>query len=232
MGTPVAPTARRKDDGESADRGGATRRRLVEAAAELLSTRDADEITLRDITAAADANVAAVNYHFGSKEALLREIYDQALTDRAVRYLEALEPFTVDPPADLQTLLRVTVHTDLSLMGEGQEVADSRREVLARIAARLSAPESHELRELVRNTHATADAMLFGLLTALLPHLSAQELRYRILLMHHLMVAVMTGAVADQLRAWDEGPVPAAATEKRLVSYLLGALSAPASDLG
>jgi AcrR family transcriptional regulator len=50
-----------------------TRARLVNAAREAFSQHGFQGATVRDICRRADANVAAVNYHFGSKDGLLAE---------------------------------------------------------------------------------------------------------------------------------------------------------------
>lgn len=50
-----------------------TRSRLVEAARAVFSERGFQGATVREICRRADANVAAVNYHFGSKDGLLAE---------------------------------------------------------------------------------------------------------------------------------------------------------------
>ena len=62
-----------------------TRTRLMEAALELLSERGEEGVSLRELTDAADANVSAVSYHFGSLQALL----DEAIEDALERYLDA-----------------------------------------------------------------------------------------------------------------------------------------------
>src|ERR1700745_1479492 len=62
-----------------------TRARLLEAALDLLAERGEDGVSLRDITNAAEANVAAVSYHFGSLKALCDAAVEQGL----VGYLEA-----------------------------------------------------------------------------------------------------------------------------------------------
>ena len=51
-----------------------TRERLIEAAARLFAERGFSKVTVRDICRSAGANVAAVNYHFGGKTGLYREI--------------------------------------------------------------------------------------------------------------------------------------------------------------
>src|SRR6056297_1114628 len=48
-----------------------TRERILDAAEFLFGERGFESVSLRDITGRAGANVAAVNYHFGSKEKLV-----------------------------------------------------------------------------------------------------------------------------------------------------------------
>jgi len=52
----------------------ATRDRLLDVAERLFAQRGIDATSLRAITTAADANLASVNYHFGSKYELFLEI--------------------------------------------------------------------------------------------------------------------------------------------------------------
>jgi len=51
-----------------------TRARLLAAAEQLFADRGFKKVTVRDICRAARANVAAVNYHFGDKFGLYREV--------------------------------------------------------------------------------------------------------------------------------------------------------------
>jgi AcrR family transcriptional regulator len=57
----------------------------MEAALDLLAERGEDGVTLRELTDAAGANVAAVSYHFGS----LRALCDAAIEQALERYLDA-----------------------------------------------------------------------------------------------------------------------------------------------
>jgi len=52
-----------------------TRNAILEAAERLYAIRGFADVTLRDIVAAADVNLAAVNYHFGSKDELIAELF-------------------------------------------------------------------------------------------------------------------------------------------------------------
>jgi AcrR family transcriptional regulator len=51
-----------------------TRQRLIDAAATLFANRGFEEVTVREICKASQANVAAVNYHFGDKAGLYRAV--------------------------------------------------------------------------------------------------------------------------------------------------------------
>jgi AcrR family transcriptional regulator len=52
-----------------------TRTAILNAAERLYADRGFADVTLRDIVAAADVNLAAVNYHFGSKDELIAELF-------------------------------------------------------------------------------------------------------------------------------------------------------------
>jgi AcrR family transcriptional regulator len=52
-----------------------TRAAILNAAERLYADRGFGDVTLRDIVATADVNLAAVNYHFGSKDELIAELY-------------------------------------------------------------------------------------------------------------------------------------------------------------
>src|SRR3954468_13076245 len=62
-----------------------TRMRLMDAALDLLAERGEDGLTLRELTDAAEANVAAVSYHFGSLKSLCDATVEHALE----HYLDA-----------------------------------------------------------------------------------------------------------------------------------------------
>src|SRR3954469_24673228 len=76
---PAARTDRRREAGLR------TRARLMDAALDLLAERGEDGVSLRELTDAAEANVAAVSYHFGSLKALCDAAVEHALE----RYLDA-----------------------------------------------------------------------------------------------------------------------------------------------
>jgi len=59
--------------------GAATRERLLDAAEELFAAKGFVGASIRDITTAAECNLAAVNYHFGGKSDLYREVFRRRL---------------------------------------------------------------------------------------------------------------------------------------------------------
>ena len=57
----------------------ATRQRLLDAACAQFAEHGWHGTRIQDVCRAADANIAAVNYHFGGKEGLYRAVWDRAL---------------------------------------------------------------------------------------------------------------------------------------------------------
>jgi AcrR family transcriptional regulator len=55
--------------------GEGTRQRLLDAAEKLFAARSFSSVSVRMVTTKAKQNLAAVNYHFGSKEGLLEAVY-------------------------------------------------------------------------------------------------------------------------------------------------------------
>ncbi len=87
------PDRGRRHTGDDGD----TRQRLIEAATRLFSEEGYRRVTVREICREADANVASVNYHFGDKLGLYREIVDEALesirgSDPAIQAPEGAPP--------------------------------------------------------------------------------------------------------------------------------------------
>lgn len=68
-----------------------TRERILKSAEELFAERGFETVSLRDITGSAGANVAAVNYHFGSKEKLIDAVVERHATPINHERLELLD---------------------------------------------------------------------------------------------------------------------------------------------
>jgi AcrR family transcriptional regulator len=71
-----------------------TRQRILDASERLFMANGFDGTSMRMITSAADVNLAAVNYHFGSKECLMQEVFRRRLewlNGERLRVLDELE---------------------------------------------------------------------------------------------------------------------------------------------
>jgi TetR/AcrR family transcriptional regulator, regulator of cefoperazone and chloramphenicol sensitivity len=101
-----------------------TRERLLEAARQVFSEHNFQGATVREICRRAEANVAAVNYHFGSKEGLLAEALNFAS-------LAALQKDNVRADKCPKIRLRLFLH-DFMLMLLDEKNASAQCRIMAR----------------------------------------------------------------------------------------------------
>lgn len=101
-----------------------TRERLVEAAREVFAEHGFQGATVREICRRADANVAAVNYHFGSKHGLLSEALN-------FNRLKALQSATEASDASPDERLRMFIR-DFMLMLLDENNASRQCQMMAR----------------------------------------------------------------------------------------------------
>lgn len=99
-------------------RDAATRRRLVDSATRLFTERGFRKVTVREICDSARANLAAVNYHFGGKLGLYREVMDQALRGMAKGGVASLDG-RLDPEERIRAFVSMVLHR-LAEPGEAQ----------------------------------------------------------------------------------------------------------------
>jgi len=104
-----------------------TRTAILAAAERLYADRGFGDVTLRDIVAAADVNLAAVNYHFGSKDELIAELFvtrSLALNRERLKELRAAE----EKGADIADILRALVGPTLrGGLGPGNQQSTAAR---------------------------------------------------------------------------------------------------------
>lgn len=129
-----------------------TRERLLGAAREVFSELGFQGATVREICRRADANVAAVNYHFGSKDGLLA----QALHFESLRMLqEANTKADACPEVRLGLFIREFMHMLLDEKGSSSQCRIMARELadptpaLDKIVREAIAPLHDFLAELV-----------------------------------------------------------------------------------
>lgn len=71
----------------------ATKSRILDSAEVLFISGGFDSLSMRQITSAAGVNLAAVNYHFGSKDALIHAVLSRKLDPLNVQRVQMLENF-------------------------------------------------------------------------------------------------------------------------------------------
>src|ERR1700685_1814561 len=77
-----------------------TKSRILDAAENLFGNKGFDATSLRDITAEADVNLAAVNYHFQSKESLIDAVIARRIEPVNRRRMEMLEAAGPNPSVE------------------------------------------------------------------------------------------------------------------------------------
>jgi AcrR family transcriptional regulator len=108
--------ARPKKTGGSTD----TRERLLDEAERLFASGGIEATSVRDIVGAARANLGAITYHFGTKQALVRAVIDRRalpLNRERLRQLDAADARSGSPAA-LEAILRAFVSPTIQLARE------------------------------------------------------------------------------------------------------------------
>jgi AcrR family transcriptional regulator len=80
--------------------------RLIEVAGEAFASKGYDSVGVREICQKAEANVAAVNYHFGDKRGLYRACLQHAQSCRVEGLAQPTWPESYTPADKLRTFIR------------------------------------------------------------------------------------------------------------------------------
>lgn len=82
--------------------------RILSTTIALLSQEDSDpeRITIRAISKQAGVGIGLINYHFGSKEALIKQAIDRMAGTIADQWQAMLDPNVADPAERLKSLLK------------------------------------------------------------------------------------------------------------------------------
>ncbi len=96
-----------------------TKSRILDAAEKLFAEEGFDGASLRAITSAAGVNLAAVNYHFSSKESLLEAVFARKLAplnERRLALLDTLEAEAAPDPVPIEKLVHAFVEPAVRLL--------------------------------------------------------------------------------------------------------------------
>lgn len=97
-----------------------TKDRILSAAEELFAQHGFAGTSLRQLTTQADVNIAAVNYHFGSKENLVNEVFRRRMDEMTAARLQQLEAAKRSQPGELTAVLAAFVEPALAMAQDRQ----------------------------------------------------------------------------------------------------------------
>lgn len=157
-----------------------TKKRILDSAEEHFANVGYHATSLRSITTTAGVNLAAVNYHFGSKEALLEAVILRRLRPlnelRSSRLEEVLQKAEqAGEVASCRDILRAFIEPTLRLRQQGSEAEN----FIALIGRTLADPKGYAMTIFAREMQPLMQR-LFQTLTKSLPHLSQKELFWKV----------------------------------------------------
>ena len=158
------------------EREAATKAQVLHAAERLFALNGFQNVSVRDITAEAGVNLASVNYHFGSKDALLFEIFRRRTAelnrDRARMLHEASDRHGGKPP--VREILRALFEPPLRW-----STPENDRRISVQFIIRARSEGTEAMREVLRtdvsHLRRFADALL-----AARPELPPEDVYWRL----------------------------------------------------
>ncbi|GAA1667419.1 TetR family transcriptional regulator [Kribbella sp. NPDC056951] len=151
-----------------------TRERLLNVAEQRFGEGGYEGTSLRAITVAAAANIAAVNYHFGSKEALLRAAVARAMAPVNTERRRRLDQLEAIGTPSAEQLIRAFVEPGLDLVLRRGE----RGAVVARFIGRIAFDPSQRIRELYVAESDPIEARYLAALRTALPHAASEAVAF------------------------------------------------------
>ena len=92
-----------------------TKNKILDAAEELFANKGFNGTSLREITSQAEVNLAAVNYHFGSKKELIKAVISRYMDEVSPKLELALLDVSAQPSPSLHQVFSAFVQPLLSL---------------------------------------------------------------------------------------------------------------------
>jgi AcrR family transcriptional regulator len=205
-----------------------TRRDLLDAAERLFADHGVHRASLRSITKEAGANLAAVHYHFGSKEGLVRAVLDRRLGPLNRRRLELLEEaergHEGDPP--VEEIVNSFILPALEMV---QKVRGGH--AFARFLGRTFSEPNETIRSVVLQEFAEIIERFTAALARALPELPPAEVYWRF----HFMVGSMAhtvglGFLAHRFSGGLCNPLDIDSVSRILVHFVTGGMAMPPSE--
>ncbi|MFL2484686.1 MAG: TetR/AcrR family transcriptional regulator [Verrucomicrobia bacterium] len=164
-----------------------TRGRLIEVSGELFAERGFDSVSLRMITESANANLAAVNYHFGSKEELILAVVEDIVGPVNEKRLEQLGGIDFNSTNSLKAIIHAFIDPvfDVTSADVG---ADNK---YYKLISRCIASRDERVSSIIIRQFPEVLARFVSSLTRAIPGLSSDSA--------HLKVMFMAGALAHSL---------------------------------
>jgi AcrR family transcriptional regulator len=197
-----------------------TRERILDVAERLFAERGFDATSLRNITTDAAVNLAAVNYHFGSKDELIRRVLARRigkLNGERGRMLDDLEATAGRDGPTVEAIIDAFVGPAMSMAG------DPRRggRVFTRLFGHAHAQPDDQLTDFIVSQFRDVAIRFAGALHRALPELDEREVFWRMLFMVGSMAHSM--AMSDHLHKVSNGlcdPNDTAGIRRRIVPFL------------
>ncbi len=203
-----------------------TKTHIMDVAEALFAEHGFKACSLRTITKEAKVNLAAVNYHFGSKEALLESIYARRvnpMNQERLQRLEQLKSTHGDGAIPIDELVTAFVESALRLS------RDQRQRTFVALLGRCYVEPSVDLQSRMRHLFDEVVSRFKEAFTRSLPHVPREDLYWRL----HFMVGVLAYCMAgiDMMRVIASSHLTdgkdTGALVQRLVNFVSAGLSAP-----
>lgn len=164
-----------------------TKERILTAAEELFALHGFAGTSLRQVTTHADVNIAAVNYHFGSKENLVNEVFQRRMDDMSDKRLASLRAAVEADPKDLDGILAAFIRPPLAL------TYDKHGAAFVRVLARAYAEKNEGLRNFLSKNYGHVLKEFAKAISQCVPEMGKEELYWRL----DFVAGALTYAMTD-----------------------------------
>ena len=205
-----------------------TRTRILDAAEELFMQHGFEGTSMRLLTAKAGVNLAAVNYHFGSKDALIEALFRRRLDPmNAARLaaLQELETGSAGRPLAPEAIIRAFVGESLRMIEDNRSGGRN----FIRLLGRTYTEPAKSIRALIGQMYAPTIERYKAALERALPQMPPDELVWRMHFMFGTLAYTLAATDTVQLIAGckPEDRHDARLLEDRLTAFLAAGLNAP-----